>query len=626
MSADPDHGTDAQTTPLGVRTLCPQCGAQLDSLTTTCGACGAVVTGGAMDTARMDRVRGRLQEGIGAGYRLGDMLGRGGMGIVFQAREVALDRDVALKVLAFDPILNPEAYARFEREARLAARLDHPNIVPIFAVGQGNGMAFYTMRMVRGGSVEALLAGGSPLQTPQALAILKDIASALDYAHSQGVVHRDIKPANVLLGESGHAMVADFGIARAFGGPASGGATGTGTGVIGSPAYMSPEQWRGEKVDGRADQYALGVLAFELFAGTRPFAGDSMQELLRMHLQEEPPDIISVRHDLPSHLTDAIRRAMAKDPADRFASSSAFVAALAERAVERSAKRAAVVLSAGAPPARGRAPSRAAPVPATERKSMLPWLVLLAIASAGAGVIWKLSPGRGGEQVASAPAPDPADASTRPSTAGPNLDSIAEVERRMQAEVETARRQAMAAEHRADSIAAASRAASRAAGATQEPAHAHLYVFAQGGTPRVILDGEPQPGLTPTLLQVPPGSHRLAVRGQVGFAPAETTVTLAAEDTETVIFRAERLGGVPGRRAVRGDAAGTPADQAPSNALVTPDPATGKPVVNWPAVINKLGFDPRTVDPRALTPQQRIGYRRFKQAMDSLRRATSRRP
>jgi serine/threonine protein kinase len=142
MTQDPLQSNDAQTTPVGAPTSCPQCGVQLDSLTTSCGACGAVITGGAMDAERMERVRVRLQEGIGQGYKLGDMLGRGGMGIVFSAREVTLDRDVALKVLAFDPILNPDAYARFEREARLAARLDHPNIVPIFAVGQGNGIAF----------------------------------------------------------------------------------------------------------------------------------------------------------------------------------------------------------------------------------------------------------------------------------------------------------------------------------------------------------------------------------------------------------------------------------------------------------------------------------------------------
>ncbi|HVZ50009.1 MAG TPA: protein kinase [Gemmatimonadaceae bacterium] len=654
MSAD-HHGSDAQTTPLGARTLCPQCGAQLDSLTTTCGACGAVVTGGALDTQRMERVRSRLQEGIGTGYVLGDMLGRGGMGMVFQAREIALDRDVALKVLAFDPILNPDAYMRFEREARLAARLDHPNIVPIFAVGQGNGIAFYTMRMVRGGSVESLLAGGTPLAHDRATSILRDVASALDYAHAQGVVHRDIKPANVLLGESGHALVADFGIARAFSGPAASGTTGTGTGVIGSPAYMSPEQWRGEKVDGRADQYALGVLAYELFAGTRPFAGDSMQELLRMHLQEEPPDIVSARSDLPSHLTDAIRRAMAKDPADRFTSAGAFVAALAGATAAPAPDAATGAAHApphmssptvrtpvpsmppgGAPRSPGGAPrspgagpaGRPAPSPrvsaapqaaVAERRSVLPWLTLLVIAGVGGGVIWKLSPGR---ESAASSRPDSA-AAVPAAAPAPNLDSIGTVERRMQAELDSARRAALAAERRADSVTAASRAGGAAPG---EKPHAHLYVFAEGGAPKVIVDGQPQAGVTPALLQVSPGTHRVAVRGFVGFAPAETTVTLAAEDTETVVFRAER--GAGKRAAARGNLtdSGAGAPSGPRHEYLTQDPVTGKPVINWPAVVTKLGFDPRTANPRALTPPQRVKYRRFQATLDSLRRTALQRP
>jgi serine/threonine protein kinase len=274
MPDERSKSRDAVTTPVGVTTSCPQCGAVLDALTTSCGTCGAVITAGEGDGGRAARVRNKLQDAIGEAYVLGDMLGRGGMGIVFRAHEKALDRDVALKVLAFDPVLNPEASARFEREAKLAAKLDHPNIVPVFAVGQRNAIAFYTMRLVRGGSVEQLVTHGQGLDVPRAIGILRDVASALDYAHASGVVHRDIKPANILVGDSGHAMVADFGIARAFSGETSG-TTATGTGVVGSPAYMSPEQWRGEKVDGRADQYALGVLAFELLSSCSRASGRS---------------------------------------------------------------------------------------------------------------------------------------------------------------------------------------------------------------------------------------------------------------------------------------------------------------------------------------------------------------
>ncbi|MBM3907917.1 MAG: serine/threonine protein kinase, partial [Gemmatimonadetes bacterium] len=331
MTDQPNYPTprDAATTPAGITTICPQCGATLDALTTSCGRCGAVITGGGAGGEREERLRVRLQGQIGAAYQLGPMIGRGGMGIVFRAREVALDREVALKVLAFDPVLNPDAFERFEREARLAARLDHPNIVPIFAVGQGDGAAFYTMRFVRGGSLETTIADHGALALDTAVKLLQEIAAALDYAHAQGIVHRDIKPANILLSETGHAMVADFGIARAFTGDAVTSTSGSHTGVVGSPAYMAPEQWRGDKPDGRADQYALGVLAFEMLSGLRPFREVSMQELLRMHLNEEPPELRTLRKDLPSYIGDAIRRAMAKEPSDRFASTTAFVAALA---------------------------------------------------------------------------------------------------------------------------------------------------------------------------------------------------------------------------------------------------------------------------------------------------------
>jgi serine/threonine protein kinase len=249
------------------------------------------------------------------------------MGIVFRAREVALDREVALKVLALDPVLAPDAYARFEREAKLAARLDHPSIVPIFSVGGGKGIAYYTMRLIRGGNVEDLIEAGRPLDLHRATAILREVASALDYAHGRGVVHRDIKPANILIGDTGHASVADFGIARALG--QSGEVTGMA--IIGSPPYMSPEQWRGDELDGRADQYALGVVAFEMITGRRPFDSPRVQDLLNLHIAGEIPDVSTLRPGIDPGIGAAIRRALAKDSSQRFPSNTAFVEALAGR-------------------------------------------------------------------------------------------------------------------------------------------------------------------------------------------------------------------------------------------------------------------------------------------------------
>ena len=593
MPDTPREHNEAVTTPVGVTTICPQCGVMLDALTTTCGACGAVITGAGTDTGRGDKVRTKLQDAIGDAFVLGDLLGRGGMGIVYRAREVALDRDVALKVLAFDPILNPDAYARFEREAKLAARLDHPHIVPIFSVGQRAGVAFYTMRMVKGGSVEQLVTPGTGMELGRALSILRDVASALDYAHANGVVHRDIKPANILIGDSGHAMVADFGIARAFGGDSAN--TATATGVVGSPAYMSPEQWRGEKVDGRADQYALGVLAFELLTGKRPFADASMQELLRMHLAEDPPDIISFRDDLPSHTTDAVWHAMAKDPADRFVSATAFVDALAGDAQPRSprpriappipndAASGKTTVKHVTPPPSARTPGPKSPTPRPSRVPITkipgtaeaapsrgsPWLVIVLLllvgGVGGAIVVARMnksasaslsSASLAGAPLAGAPAAAPA-ATPAASALGDSIAALkkadADENAKLQKEVDDARKAALAAERKVELLSQA-QAATRAApaagkrdkfpppAAPVEPPHAHVIVLARGGTPLVLVDGKQTVNNAPTVVEVPPGKHVVSVRGANGnqFTPAEYNLDLAPDDTQQVVFVSQR--------------------------------------------------------------------------------------
>ncbi len=596
------HSHDAVTTPVGVTTICPQCGVVLDALTTTCGACGAVITGAGTDEGRTERVRSKLQDAIGDAFVLGGLLGRGGMGIVFRARETALDRDVALKVLAFDPILNPDAYARFEREAKLAARLDHPNIVPIFSVGQRNGVAFYTMRMVRGGSVEQMIVPGEGMEIGRAIGILRDVAAALDYAHQNGVVHRDIKPANVLVGDSGHAMVADFGIARAFGGDT--GSTATGTGVVGSPAYMSPEQWRGEIVDGRADQYALAILAFELLTGRRPFADSSMQELLRMHLAEVPPDIISLRDDLPSHTTDTIWRGMAKDPADRYPSSTAFVDALAgtvgataamgSRTTSASAKtmptptkvptKPLTPRSGSKPPLSRTVPMASAP-PDSAQRSMWPVAVLLLIVGglAGAMIIKRVVDNQKVPPVV-AVAPAPATAASDSTALAAQL-AQQEEKARLQRQVDSMVTLALQAEHKIEqSKVAASIASNKRVRATPvvEAPHAHLAVVVQGGTPPVFVDGEQIADASPVVVEVSPGRHTITVKGRGGavFLPAEYNLTLAANDTQRVVFMSERAAQQRQQQmkrnqggAVSSDVAGQPSSPDGSGAVAAPNNA-----------------------------------------------------
>jgi hypothetical protein len=342
--------------------VCSRCGSRLG--TSGCEQCGTSGGGGySGGDDQTDRIRAKLQASIGDGYELLDLLGRGGMGIVFRAREIALDREVALKVLALDPVLAPDAYARFEREAKLAARLDHPNIVPIFSVGSGAGIAYYTMRLIRGGSVEEMLAERRVLDLHRVIGILREVAAALDYAHARNIVHRDIKPANILMGDTGHASVADFGIARALGQPGEA----TGTAIIGSPAYMSPEQWRGEELDGRADQYALAVVAFEMLAGRRPYDSPRVQDLLDMHSSGAIPDLATVRPGADPSAAAAIRRALAKHPSERFATATAFIDALAGRRLTTAVQRA----------------SRPVVAPPAAKRRVLPALFLLAVLGVG---------------------------------------------------------------------------------------------------------------------------------------------------------------------------------------------------------------------------------------------------
>ena len=236
-------------------------------------------------------------------------LGSGGMGSVYEARDSLLDRSVALKILS---TTGTSAAKLCLREARSAARLDHPNIVAVYQVGEHAGSAFIAMQLVRG---RALSARGEPLSVGESIRVIRGIAAALGFAHRNGVVHRDVKPENILLGEDGSIKLADFGLARTSG---PGGETSPGTETVaGTPHYMSPEQVQGKSVDGRSDLYSLGATWFALLAGRPPFAADNLIDLLISHVQDAAPDIRTLRPDIPDTITELIGRLMAKDAADR---------------------------------------------------------------------------------------------------------------------------------------------------------------------------------------------------------------------------------------------------------------------------------------------------------------------
>ncbi len=248
------------------------------------------------------------------------------MAIVYLARDLRHERPVALKVIL--PTADSAGGAdRFHREIRVTAALQHPNILPVFDSGRTAGQSWYTMPYVAGESLRRRLEREGALPLAEAIGLAREIADALAYAHAHGVVHRDIKPENILL-SGGHALVADFGVARVVG-PLDAALTVAGT-AIGSPAYMSPEQVAGEPVDGRSDVYALGCVLFEMLAGQTPFTGRTAMALMSRRLVEAPPELRPLRADVPPWLEAAVRRALARDPADRFAGAAELAQALAE--------------------------------------------------------------------------------------------------------------------------------------------------------------------------------------------------------------------------------------------------------------------------------------------------------
>ncbi|MCR4338308.1 MAG: protein kinase [Gemmatimonadaceae bacterium] len=256
-----------------------------------------------------------LQQALAGRYSLERELGRGGMGVVYLAREVRLDRPVALKLLPATFAAQRTLRERFLREARTAARLSHPHIVPIHAVDEVGDFVFMVMSYVEGQTLEQRVRDRGPLAATDAARILREVAWALAYAHAQGVVHRDIKPANILLeAGSGRSLVTDFGIAHVSDAPS----LTSGAEVMGTAEYMSPEQAAGESVDGRSDLYALGVVGYYMLSGGVPFAGPTVAATLAKQITQAAAPLTSVAPGVPAPLAHAIDRCLAKDPAARF--------------------------------------------------------------------------------------------------------------------------------------------------------------------------------------------------------------------------------------------------------------------------------------------------------------------
>jgi serine/threonine protein kinase len=295
-----------------VTAACFRCNAPLEPGVRYCPACGLSVSG--EHTAPLPTLLQVLRQATLGEYEIVQEIGQGGMATVYMAHEIALDRKVAIKVMSPQFVHGAETIARFKREARTAAGLNHPHIIPIYAVRESQQLLFFVMKYIHGRALDQILQDVGALPFPMVRSILADIGSALDYAHRQGVVHRDVKPGNIMIDEEGFAVITDFGIARALEGEAL---TRSGT-TVGTPSYLSPEACSGEPVGTAADQYALGVVGYEMITGQLPFSADSSLGMMYAQVHTQPRPSEQLRPDCPPDLRDAVMRMLRKAPGDRF--------------------------------------------------------------------------------------------------------------------------------------------------------------------------------------------------------------------------------------------------------------------------------------------------------------------
>jgi eukaryotic-like serine/threonine-protein kinase len=313
---------------------------------------------------------------IAGRYELEELVGTGGMSSVYRAHDRLLERKVAIKILHEHYTRDEDYVERFRREARAAAKLSHPNIVTVIDRGEADGRQFIVFEYVDGKNLKQLVEEQGRLPVRTALELAIEIGRALSFAHAGGLVHRDVKPQNVLLG-NGDVKVTDFGIARSL--DVKSGLTQTGT-VMGTSDYIAPEQATGKHVDALSDEYSLGIVLYELLAGAPPYTGDSFVAVAMRHLNDPVPSVVEVRPDVPLRLDAALRKAMAKDPADRFPSMAEFVRELEECLAGLALPDAdrTVIMAPAAPRRRAR--------PARRRRRISPLVaLLLGLALIGAG-------------------------------------------------------------------------------------------------------------------------------------------------------------------------------------------------------------------------------------------------
>jgi uncharacterized protein YjdB len=317
-------------------TNCPHCGQAMQAGQRFCPSCGSDISGQqtAFATAKIDvpppppprdaGVLDALRRATVGEYEVMGMLGRGGMATVYLAHDLALDRKVAIKVMAPHLIAGEGMAERFKREARTAGSLSHPHIIPIYAVKEAGDLLFFVMKFVEGRPLDGIIREVGPLPFPMVQCIMQQVGSALGYAHRRGIIHRDIKPANIMLDTDGWAVVTDFGIAKVS---EKQGLTMTGA-TVGTPSYMSPEQCAATKeLAGTSDQYSLGVVAYEMLSGRLPFTAESVMAIMYAHFNEPPPPVQVARADCPPAIATAVMRMLEKEPEKRWPTMESAVSA-----------------------------------------------------------------------------------------------------------------------------------------------------------------------------------------------------------------------------------------------------------------------------------------------------------
>jgi len=293
-------------------------------------------------------------------YEIKGELGRGGMATVYRAYDPSFEREVAVKVLPRELLHDPQFRDRFRREIKTVASLEHPAIVPVYDVGEEDGLPYFVMRFMPGGSLTQWIDRGK-FSLEDAARIIERLSGALAYAHKNGLIHRDLKPDNILFDNNGDPFISDFGVAKI-----TDSATNmTGSGIIGTPAYMSPEQAQGDKVDNRSDIYGLGVIIFQMLSGHQPYEATTPMGVAVKHITDPVPEILKISPDLPQQTDIIIKTAMAKDPGLRYQTATELAHALTEAAFGKK----------GAPKAGAAMPTKVAPVPAAAGGSRR-WLII----------------------------------------------------------------------------------------------------------------------------------------------------------------------------------------------------------------------------------------------------------